>query len=296
MHIPFLAPDEQTFVPTGDARIDEASDLCHVLRGSVMDAFAVARLSFEGLAQQELVLGGRQRRTGGSWAERTVEKSKQLDERFLRDQKTHGYPILWNHAVSTFWNQLEAFVEDFAGMIIDHDPDVVRASTSTLLQDVHTKLMKKPPPSDEWASRAVHLIKQRTASQGLQSQGARRFEEVLDILGLARAESEVPPQMDERLGELSAIRNVLAHRRGRIDARFIRDVARVQGQVSLGDEVRLNFVAATVYGMTAVSYGAIVLRRYCRRCKASAEHLEQVDRVIRDYGGSARNHVPTIVP
>ena len=242
------------------------------------------------LTQQALALQGRPRRAGGSHAERVVERSKRSDEDFLQLQKKYAYPILWNQAVSTFWNQLEAYAGDLATLIIEHDRNVVLGDPA--LKKVQARLKKGAPPDEEWAPAAVHAIKQQAKSQGLRSKGVRQFEEVFETLGIP---GTVLPRIDERLNEHSALRNVLVHRRGQVDARFLRDAPRFQSDVTSGDSIRLSFVHATVYGMSCVSYGASVLRRYCVKLGAAADHLEQVDRVINDHWGAARNHAPPLV-
>jgi hypothetical protein len=94
-------------------------------------------------------------------------------------------------------------------------------------------------------------------------EGANRYETALEHAGLhAGGRRPVPDDLDVALAELNALRNVIVHRAGRVDA------AALQAAPGLpyaeGDFVRVSRAQYRMYSAAAQAYGAEVIRRLMR--------------------------------
>lgn len=93
--------------------------------------------------------------------------------------------------------------------------------------------------------------------------GAKRWEEVLKHVGLeAPSESPIPPDLDQALTEVVALRHVLAHRAGRVDERALKQAPSLR--YADGDLVRVSHADYLAYSAALWTYGQEVIRRLSR--------------------------------
>jgi hypothetical protein len=93
--------------------------------------------------------------------------------------------------------------------------------------------------------------------------GAERWEARLRTVGLgAPPDRPIPPSLGDALGELSALRDVVVHRAGRVDERALTKWPRLtQLGLGVGDFVRIDRRLYRRYAAAVRSYGSEVVRR-----------------------------------
>jgi hypothetical protein len=90
--------------------------------------------------------------------------------------------------------------------------------------------------------------------------GAKRWEDVLRHAGLqAPPERPIPADLDQALTEVVALRHVLAHRAGRVDARALKQAPSLR--YADGDLVRVTHADYLLYSAALWTYGQEVIRR-----------------------------------
>lgn len=123
------------------------------------------------------------------------------------------FPLLHGLALVAIWSALEHFVKGLVASWILHRRDAIEAQA---LQRLKVKLgdyvqLSRP----EQARYLVELLEQELA--GPLKRGVGRFETLLNPFSLGGA---VPDDCAKSIFELQQVRNVIAHRNGRIDKRF----------------------------------------------------------------------------
>lgn len=166
---------------------------------------------------------------------------------------------------------LDALVEKLAA---EGGKAPMRVEAAELLDRIRRE---RPELAD--AAAAVHPDAQRAAHEAvvqvvledsglprlprLRGCGVARYEPLLAEVGLqAPPDRPVPAELDRALVELSALRNVLAHRAGRVDELALRDCPWL-GEVigPLGTFVRLSRAQYRRYSTAVSAYGAEIRRR-----------------------------------
>jgi hypothetical protein len=90
--------------------------------------------------------------------------------------------------------------------------------------------------------------------------GAKRWEDVLRHVGLqAVAERPIPADLDKALTEVVALRHVLAHRAGRVDARALKQAPSLR--YADGDLVRVTHADYLLYSAALWTFGQEVISR-----------------------------------
>ena len=90
--------------------------------------------------------------------------------------------------------------------------------------------------------------------------GAKRWEDVLRHVGLqALPERPIPADLDQALTEVVALRHLLAHRAGRVDARALKQAPSLR--YADGDLVRVTHADYLLYSAALWTYGQEVIRR-----------------------------------
>lgn len=90
--------------------------------------------------------------------------------------------------------------------------------------------------------------------------GAQRWEKVLAAAGLAAPRQRpIPGDLDITLQEVVALRHVLLHRGGRVDARALRDASTLRYQD--GELVRISRPDYRIYSAAVRAYGNEVSAR-----------------------------------
>ncbi len=142
-----------------------------------------------------------------------LEDAQNVEE-FAKDQAKQGFRLLYYMAAVQISSILEAAVHDFAiNWIASLHPSEYPDSLSRLQGPLIEFI--KASPEDQAEYLLVDMERRLAASL---KPGAGRFEAVLDGLGLG---GPVAPTVRKSLFELHHVRNIIVHRGGKPDRRFI---------------------------------------------------------------------------
>lgn len=172
--------------------------------------------------------------------------------RLAESEIQRDFPLLHSHSLVGLWGALEACMSDIFIGWIEH-----------LDSSEWTPPMRKLKVQlSEWlalpeADRSPWLLDQirRDRSSDLKS-GIQQFESVLSAIGL---DGSVDPAIREVMFQVKSLRNVIAHKGGRVDARFVEDCPSFK--LSVGDDLRLSNTQIEAANTTMVLYVKSVLDR-----------------------------------
>lgn len=136
--------------------------------------------------------------------------------RLAQSEIAEDFPLLHSHSLVGLWGALEACISDVCVEWVDHlDPGDWSKEMAGL--KVHLGEWSALPDTD----RAPWLVDQirKNRSSDL-NRGIGQFESVLSAIGLG---GHVDKSISDVMSQTKAIRNVIAHRGGRVDARFVRE-------------------------------------------------------------------------
>lgn len=92
--------------------------------------------------------------------------------------------------------------------------------------------------------------------------GAKRYETLLKDANLqAWPDKPIPKTLDVALGEIGALRHVLVHRAGRVDAKALEEAPTLEQRYSAGDFVRISKDDYRKYSAALRAYASDVVRR-----------------------------------
>jgi hypothetical protein len=178
-----------------------------------------------------------------------------------RDGIAGDFAILHGHALMGAWGALEACIDDVAiDWLTETEGECAGSATNTLKVSLGNYLALKGDARWPWL---LDQIK-RAQSSSLKS-GVGQFESVLSAVGLGGA---VDPHIRKAIHYTKAMRNVIAHKGGRVDARFVEacpDLGLTEGErLSVTSE---QFLA----GLTAMlAYSGSVYERSRKLAGATA--------------------------
>lgn len=142
-----------------------------------------------------------------------VDKAREFEE-FARGQAASGFPYLFSLAIIRCWSILEVAVDDLVLAVLAR-PDCT--APEGVLSEIKGPLLPFLNASlEERAELMAVALKQKLATS--LKPGAARFEELLKLFGLAGA---IDDSVRLILLELSEVRNVLVHKNGVADKRFV---------------------------------------------------------------------------
>lgn len=134
--------------------------------------------------------------------------------RLAQEEVDNGFPLLHMQAAITLWSGLESVVRNLAVAWFRNRPEAYQIEG---VRRIRVRLGEYELLTlDERGYHIVELLEQEV-SAGMKL-GVGRFESLLDPIGLGGSVSE---SVRRTLLELSQIRNVLVHRRGVVDRRFV---------------------------------------------------------------------------
>lgn len=203
-------------------------------------------------------------------------------ETALAEETEKGYPTYHGLATLALWSVLEAFTEDVCLACLEFKPDVLRddfltgrvpvkelvayagmsaeARREYLLQQLDRPDQQEPQPS-----RGKPPLNQQEPKP---SHGKRRLERQLKAFGLSVKASGA---VNNALCEFYAVRNVLAHRNGRTDRRFV-ELCPWSG-LTEGAELLVSDAKLDYFGKTAMHYATLVTMRVFERVNEHAPNL-----------------------
>lgn len=200
-----------------------------------------------------------------------------------RSELDNETPLQNAQALISMNSALDAVVEEFvprmremrAKMIADHlwrhaetaEPAAAAALTSeqrTMLEEMLRSYLFEE-----------HLPKPKR----LYGSGAERYERVLATVGLgAPADRRLPADLDQALGEIGALRDVLTHRAGRVDAKALQQAPTLR--YAEGEFVRVSAAEYRTYSAAIRCYSAEIWFRSIRSWPETNddEHGPRLDR------------------
>lgn len=192
----------------------------------------------------------------------------------LERQKEQGFPTLHGMASIAIWSELEAYVDDIAANFLSlNDRSWSGERIAKLRLPVADFVSMTVLDRAEWCVRQLFgdAVHDRRIGIG-------RFESLLDAIGLLR--SPVAAPVPHILAELHAVRNLLAHRRGRIDKRFLEALGR--SDLEVGGRWLPNLNEVRRYAAAVISYAASVSMRINLHYGADVSKQEHVLKASED--------------
>jgi hypothetical protein len=188
-----------------------------------------------------------------------------------------GFPFIFGLVTVSLWSELEAFIEDICVEILISrvelwETDAIAKLKAPVAEFVHLDLRERCA----WAVQAL----QREVSIGARP-GIASFEPLLNALKLR---SQVTPDVRVSLIELAAVRNILVHRRGKIDPRFQKLCPWLR--LCSGDVVRVRMDMIHEYSGATIAYAAALM------CGVSADYSDPANR-LEAIGKAATDIVTT---
>jgi len=176
------------------------------------------------------------------------------------------YPHLNATALVSLYSALDALVEYLLVGARDFFVNAYREHLIRTLED-------HPLPHLDAATRAklvetaedmvTEMLGLKDATRlTLKSSGATRYEEGLREVGLsAPPDRPIPPDLDEALQEVGALRDVWTHRAGRVDVRALRQAPSLQDRYQKGQFIRFSRDDYRTYSAALACYGEEVIGR-----------------------------------
>jgi hypothetical protein len=187
-------------------------------------------------------------------------------------EEQNGHPHINALTLIGMFGNMDGFVEQLAPSVLDLTARTVEA----FVDETMNKALTEIPEAHHMDAEQLAAVREAMRSAlpdfdrklprvtGLAPQ---RWERVLTSVGLGPDASHVVPQsLTDALGELTALRNVLVHRAGRVDVRALADCPRLEThfRYSEGQFVRIDRRAYRRYSAALRAYGIEVQRRIFR--------------------------------
>jgi len=163
-----------------------------------------------------------------------------------------GFPVLHGFAVVSLWSWLEHFVKEFVALWLLHRKSALSAPSVQKLRIRFGDYMQLP--KSEQAAYLVELLEKDMASP--LKKGVNRFESLLEPFGLG---GSLPPGCAQSIFELQQVRNLLAHRSGRVDRRFKAECPWIKCRVK--EELVVNREMLERYSSACMDYWIELLYR-----------------------------------
>lgn len=165
---------------------------------------------------------------------------------------SEGFPLLYAQAAVSRWSALEVLVRDLVAATLAKRLDLLCKEPISRLRVRVGEY--EALTGDERSAYLVELLEQEL--QATFKLGIGRFECLLASVGLAGA---VPEAIRRELFELSQVRNVLVHRRGIADKKFVERCPWLSHAV--GTEVRVSHASLGRSYIAAVAYVLVIHQR-----------------------------------
>lgn len=177
-----------------------------------------------------------------------------------------GHPHLYGQALLSMNSALDAMVEElvpqlrkmrlyqFVDQVIERADQGAAASAGDLSEELRQKI--RDVAADVLGDQLPPLPRMRGS-------GPARYEPLLATVGLgAPADRPIPADMAQALAELGALRDVLVHRSGRVDARALAQASSLR--YADGELIRITRDGFKTYSSAIRCYGAEVRFRTIR--------------------------------
>jgi hypothetical protein len=198
----------------------------------------------------------------------TVEDAARLEsaERSASMAETEiarGFPLLHNHALMGLWGALEAMVDDVSANWLEAHPQYIASDHFPKIQVELGQFFALNAFEQK-----RHVVEEIKRKQGaVLRTGAGQFEGLLDAIGLG---GPLDPDVRNVLRIAKSLRNVVAHRGGKVDARVIGDCPDLGLQLGRPIRISQKQMEAIIFAMWM--YAEEINRR--RRAASSIPPVE----------------------
>lgn len=159
-----------------------------------------------------------------------LEDAKKMAE-LGRSEIVNDFPLLRSHALIGLWGALEAMIEDLAITWIQYNPSLLDEPKIAKIK-VPLAEYRKMDEQDQLSFLVSEL--QRDLGSDLKG-GVNKFESLLNVIGIG---GPVDKRVRDVIFEAQNLRNVLAHRAGIADRKFIMRCPHFN--YSAGDRVKIS--------------------------------------------------------
>lgn len=197
-----------------------------------------------------------------------------------RVEVSNGYPHLNAQALLSMNSALDALVEEFV-------PSMRAIRVQWLTDQIFERAEEREPEAarkltPETRERLVEAAQSVLADQvlpklkGLRGSGTERYEILLAQEGLAApSDRPIPDDLDEALTELGALRDVLVHRAGRVDAKSLQQAPSLRYED--GALVRISAEDYRKYSAAVRCYAAEIIFRSIRSWPEASDENDGPD-------------------
>ena len=207
-----------------------------------------------------------ERNIGAEEAAKRLEQARE-EATLARQEVDKGFPLLYSQALVSMWGSLEDLIHTFLAAWVMNEPNAKQADA---LQKLKVSLGEYEAYDDEEKGFYIVELLEKELRSPLK-RGVSRFEQLLDSFGLSGA---VEREVRENLFEVNHIRNVLVHRRGVADRRFV-DACPHLG-LSAGDKVTVDRQLFDQYSESIAAYVIHILERVTAYYEAEEAEAREV--------------------
>lgn len=181
-----------------------------------------------------------------------IDRTKEL-AKFAEEERVNGFPLLHAHALTDLWSILEATVEDLLVANLVNEPEIL----------AHEAFSKISIPLSEFRTldeeeRMRLVLSEFSRNRGAERRkGVERFEILLEPFGLA---GPVEKELKKTIWEIQNVRNVLVHRAGIADRKFVQACPWLN--LSVGDRVTVTRETFDRYYRALSEYGTLLVFRF----------------------------------
>lgn len=177
---------------------------------------------------------------------------------FAQEEMGRQFHSVNSHALASLWSAVESLVNDLLHACLLNDTRLMKIK---YIAKIKLPLMKFDHLGREGRMELLLQELKRTLSSDFRS-GVGQFECVLKVFGLSGA---VDSGLRRDLIEARHVRNVIAHRRGLADARFLEGCPWLKGKLAKGDRVHVGTEEFHRYSEAIQRYSVLLAERVKNR-------------------------------
>jgi hypothetical protein len=226
-------------------------------RHAMLDTIHLIELSAKGISNLKIlcdiqeVIEDYNQDTGQSIDKDKLEKAKEEAE-FAKKEMAKGFPFLYGQGAVCVWGLLEAFIEDLLVDCMEKDPELMN---NQIIKKIKITLTQYEIMSKK--ERMYYILD--SLQRDLQAkfkQGTTQFEAILDVF---KWSGNIEDKTKKYLFELGNIRNILVHRKGIADKRFVESCPWLN--MRIGDMIKVDELSFHRYTTAVFIYVAIIIKR-----------------------------------
>lgn len=191
------------------------------------------------------------------------------DAEFAKNERETGFPLLHEFTLVGIWGAFGAAIEDVIVGILSNEPQLLLCEP---FAKIRVPLAEFQALENEDRMQILLRELQRTLRSDQRS-GVGSFESILAAVGLS---GEIEKECRERIWEMHHIRNVIVHRRSRVDRTFISACPKFG--LKIGDRIPLTHDQLGSYSQALASYATEIVYRMGTRYGKDIRPKSQPDR------------------